>query len=137
MANVIKPSFWDKTGINQFGKMLDLTAYRHKLISGNVANATTPDYAARDIDFQDEMQKALGSGSALPMKETSTKHIGNTGPNREIKVIEHGAETDEDLNGVDIDTEVTNLAVNQMNYTIGARILQKKISFLSKAIKGR
>ena len=137
MANVIKPSFWNKTGIDQFGKMLDLSAHRHKLISGNIANAMTPGYAARDMDFQDEMHKALGSGSDLPMKTTNLKHVGNTGPNREIKVIEHGAETDEDLNGVDIDNEVTNLAVNQMNYTIGAKILQKKISFLSKAIKGR
>jgi len=137
MADVIKETIWEKTGVNKFSKLLDLAAYQHKLISGNLANSTTPDYAARDIDFNDEMQKALGSGSQLSMKATNARHIGNTGPDQEIKVIEHGAESEEDLNGVDVDAEVTNLAVNQMRYTIGAKILQRKMSFLSRAIKGR
>lgn len=137
MANVIKPSVWDKTGVNQFGKLLDLAAYRHKLISGNIANVMTPEYSSKDIDFKDEIQKALGSDQMLAVKATNRKHITNVGPNREIKVIEHEAESDEDLNGVDIDREVTNLAINQMRYTVGARILQKKINFLQKAIKGR
>jgi flagellar basal-body rod protein FlgB len=137
MANVIKSVIWEKTGVDKFGKLLDLSAYRHKLISGNVANATTPDYAARDIDFKDEMQGALGSGPELPMKATQSKHISNTGMDREIKVIEHGPDSDDEINGVDIDQEVTNLAINQMRYTIGARILQGKMQFLSKAIKGR
>jgi flagellar basal-body rod protein FlgB len=137
MDNVIKTAIWDKTGVNKFGKLLDLAAYRHKLISGNIANSTTPDYASKDIDFKDEVQKALGSGSTLTMKATHTKHIGGSGPNREIKIIEHKAESDEDLNGVDIDTEMTNLSINQMRYTIGARMLQKKMDGLRKAIKGR
>ena len=137
MANVIKSILRDKTGVNKFGKLLDLTAYRHKLVSGNIANATTPGYAARDIDFKDEIDKALGSGSNLTMKATNSKHLGNSDPAGNIKVIEHGAESEDDLNGVDIDTEMTNLAINQMRYTIGAKILQRKMSFLSKAIKGR
>jgi flagellar basal-body rod protein FlgB len=137
MANVIKPSIWDKTGISKFSKLLDLSAYRHKLIAGNIANVETPGYAARDIDFQKEMDKALDTGQNLVMKATDPRHIGGVGPNREIKVYEIGPKSEDDLNGVDIDTEVTNLAVNQMRYTIGARILQKKIDFLEKAIKGR
>jgi len=137
MANVIKTSIWDKTGVDKFGTLLDLAAYRHKLIAGNVANATTPDYAARDIDFQAEIDKALGDGQNLSMKATSSKHIGGIGQRQEIKVIETAPESEDDLNGVDIDEEITNMAVNQMRYTIGARILQNKINFLRKAIKGR
>ncbi|MCP4567865.1 MAG: flagellar basal body rod protein FlgB [FCB group bacterium] len=137
MANTINDIFWNKTGINKFGKMLDITGHRHKLISGNIANATTPGYAAKDIDFKSEMQKALGSGQQLAMKTTSGKHLGNTGPQSEIQVIEHGPESDDDLNGVDIDTEITNMAVNQMRYSIGARMLQKKMSFFKKVITGR
>ena len=137
MGNVINKLVWDKTGINKFNKLLDLAGYRHKLISGNVANSTTPGYAARDIDFQAEMNKALGSGPVLKMETTNANHLGNAGPNSRIKVVEHRAESDDELNGVDIDTEVTNLAVNQMRYSIGARILQKKLSFLKKVITGR
>jgi flagellar basal-body rod protein FlgB len=137
MANVIKTSVWEKTGVDKFGKLLDLAAYRHKLIAGNIANATTPDYAARDIDFQDEIDKALGDDKNLTMKATSPKHIGGVGQTRELKVIETAPESEDDLNGVDIDEEITDMAVNQMRYTIGARILQNKMNFLRKAIKGR
>ncbi len=137
MANVIKASVWEKTGVDKFGKLLDLAAYRHKLIAGNIANATTPGYAARDIDFQGEIDKALLDGKNLDMKATNPKHIGGIGPNREFRVIETAPESEDDLNGVDIDEEVTDMAVNQMRYTIGARILQNKMNFLRKAIKGR
>jgi len=137
MDNVIGKQIWEKIGVTKFSKMLDLAAYRHKLISGNVANSTTPGYSARDIDFDTEMNKALGNGPVLAMKATDPKHIGNTGSSRDIKVIEHGPESEDDLNGVDIDTEVTNLAVNQMRYTIGAKVLQNKLSALKKAIRGR
>jgi len=137
MANVIKSVIWDKTGVNKFAKMLDLAAYRHKLISGNIANVETPGFNAKDIDFKKEIQEALGDGPELAMKATDEKHIGGAGPQRQIKVIETAPESEDALNGVDIDEEVTNLSINQMRYTIGARILRNKMNSLSKAIKGR
>ncbi len=136
MGNVINKAVWQKIGVDAFGKMLDLAAYRHKLISGNVANSATPGYAAKDVDFDGEMKKALGGGPMLPLATTDQKHISNVGRDTKVKVIEHGPESDDDLNGVDIDKEVTNLAVNQMNYTIGARLLEKQLSVLRKAITG-
>ena len=136
MANVIKNVIWEKTGFNKLGKFLDLAAYRHKLIAGNMANAETPGYAAKDIDFKKEINGALGKGNILPMTTTSPGHLGNSGPSRQVKVIEHGPETEDDLNGVDIDNEVTNMAVNQMRYTIGAQMLKRKVNYLEKAING-
>lgn len=136
MANVIDKLIWEKTGVSKFSKMLDLSAYRHKLISGNVANVTTPGYAAKDIDFNDEMRKALGSGQTLAMKVTDSKHIPNVGPDSKVKVIETPGKEGE-LNGVDIDTEVTNMSVNQINYTVGAQLLQKQVSALRKVITSR
>jgi flagellar basal-body rod protein FlgB len=88
MANVIKTSIWEKTGVDKFGKLLDLAAYRHKLIAGNIANTTTPEYAARDIDFKAEINKALGTDQNLTMKATSPKHIGGEAQKREVKVYE-------------------------------------------------
>jgi len=79
----------------------------------------------------------LGGGPMLPLATTDQKHISNVGRDTKVKVIEHGPESEDDLNGVDIDKEVTNLAVNQMNYTIGARLLEKQLSALRKAIVGR
>lgn len=137
MASIIGKAMWDKTGVNKFSKMLDVVGFRHKLISGNIANSTTPGYTARDIDFQKEMKKVLGSDKIMPMTTTSAGHISNSGPGVRPEILEHSAENESDLNGVDIDKEITNMAVNQMRYTIGARILQKKMAFIRKAIKGR
>jgi len=137
MANVIKSFIWEKTGVDKFGKLLDMAAMRHKLISGNIANVSTPGYASKDIDFNKEMQQALGKGPMLTMASTDPRHISNAGMDRKANIKEHGPETDEDLNGVDIDTEVTNLAVNQMEYSIGARLLQRQMDALRTAIRGR
>lgn len=137
MGSIIDKMVWEKSGVEKFGKMLDLAAYRHKLISGNVANAATPGYASQDVDFNTEMKKALGTGPVLPMKVTDPKHLPNSGAEASVKVIEHGPESEDDLNGVDIDTEITNLAVNEMNYTVGARLLEKNLTGLKKAITGR
>lgn len=48
-----------------FGRQaLDLRAYRQQLLSGNIANANTPNYKARDIDFAKTLQGALGTDAA-------------------------------------------------------------------------
>jgi len=134
MANVIDKTVWDKVGLDKYNNYLDLAAQRHKLIAGNIANSTTPDYVARDIDFDKEINQVLGQGEVLPMKKTSPMHIANSGTEQSVKIIEHGPESAEDLNGVDIDRETANLAINQMRYTIGAHLLQKKLSGLKSAI---
>ncbi|MFH1700030.1 MAG: flagellar basal body rod protein FlgB [Candidatus Zixiibacteriota bacterium] len=136
MADFVKVAIWQKTGVDKLGKFLDMAAQRHKLIAANLANTTTPGYAAKDIDFKAEMSKALGNGPVLAMKSTNPGHISNSGPDSEVKILKHGPESDDDLNGVDVDREVTNLAVNQMRYSIGSKILQGKVQFLKKAIRG-
>ena len=87
MADFIKATIWQKTGVDKLSKFLDLAAQRHKLITANLANTTTPGYAAKDIDFKAEMNKALGNGPVLAMKSTNSGHISNSGPNSEIKVL--------------------------------------------------
>lgn len=136
MADMINANLWNKIGVTKFEKFLDLTAHRHKLISGNLANVTTPGYVAQDFDFQKEINNALGTGSQLKMTVTSQSHLGNFGDSRDIDIIETRAQSEDDLNGVDLDTEITNLSINQMRFTIGAKLLQNKLSALKKAIRG-
>ena len=42
---------FDKIGVPNFRKYLSLGSFRHKLISGNMANLSTPGYKSEDIDF--------------------------------------------------------------------------------------
>ena len=49
---------------NALEKYMDLLSTRQKLIVSNIANADTPGYKTRDVDFQSEFQNLLNGGLA-------------------------------------------------------------------------
>jgi len=54
----------------------NLRAYRQQLLASNIANADTPNYKARDIDFQAALDKASSQqGSSVAMARTSARHL--------------------------------------------------------------
>ena len=55
---------------------LNARAYRQQVIASNIANADTPNFKARDLDFRQALAGALGAkGDALALKTTSQRHI--------------------------------------------------------------
>ena len=64
-----------------FGKQaLDLRAYRQQLLSENVANADTPGYKSRDVNFASALNQALGSrAGSLPGAVYSNAGITRSG----------------------------------------------------------
>ena len=44
-------------------RYMDLLSARQKVVASNIANADTPGYKTRDIDFQSEFRSALGGGA--------------------------------------------------------------------------
>lgn len=61
---------------NVHEEALRLRNRRFELLASNIANADTPRYQARDLDFSAELEKAMGSGQKFPgMTTTSARHI--------------------------------------------------------------
>ncbi|QHI97981.1 flagellar basal body rod protein FlgB [Xylophilus rhododendri] len=65
-------------------KALVLRAERQRVLASNIANADTPGYAARDMDFASNLRAATGeftggSGQRLPMTASSGSAIGSVG----------------------------------------------------------
>jgi flagellar basal-body rod protein FlgB len=61
-----------------FGRQsLDVRAYRQTLLSSNIANADTPGYKARDVDFASALSTALRQGGATGQAGTAA---GNASP---------------------------------------------------------
>ena len=60
-------------------RALDLTSLRQSLVSQNVANIDTPGYQARDIDFRQELQRALGEDEG---RHRSAGGARGAGPDR-------------------------------------------------------
>ncbi len=60
---------------------LNLLGARQELLASNIANADTPNYKAKDIDFASALKNALAdTSSPLPVVKTSPIHLeGNTG----------------------------------------------------------
>lgn len=58
---------------------LNARAYRQELLASNIANADTPNFKARDIDFKGALQGALAGrmDGNLSLARTSSRHLGN------------------------------------------------------------
>ncbi len=137
MENKITQFIFNKSGIPKSQKFLDLASLKHKLISGNVANVSTPGYKAQSFDFHNEFKKVSGSGSSLRGVTTNPNHIP-TGqhqakpPKIQSEKVEIG-----EMNSVDIDKEISSLAQNELLYEVGATLLQRKFEGLRKAIQSK
>jgi flagellar basal-body rod protein FlgB len=137
VENKLTQYIFDKMGVPTFRKYLDLSAYRHKLVSGNVANASTPGYRAKDIDFEQEFQSATGKTNHLEGVTTQSGHIPlGSHPQKAPKVAQDKVQEGE-MNSVDIDREVSNMTQNELLYTIGAKLLQRRFEGLRTAITSK
>ena len=58
---------------------LNARAYRQELLASNIANADTPNYKARDIDFKGALEGALAGrmDGGLALVRTSSRHLGS------------------------------------------------------------
>ncbi len=137
MNNKIAQFLFDGTGVPKNQKYLDLASFRHKLISGNIANASTPGYRAKEIDFESEYKRLTNQSDHVDGMITNPNHlpIGNS-PEKPPTVDQDKVKVDE-LNSVDIDKEIPNLAKNELMFTVGAKLLQLKFDAIKKAITSK
>jgi flagellar basal-body rod protein FlgB len=137
MDNKLTNYVFDKIGVANFGKFLDLSSLRHKLVASNVANVSTSGYKARDIDFQAELNRATGKTTHLAGTTTQSNHLPlGEHAERDPRILKEKVQLG-DLNSVDIDREVPKMAQNELLYSIGARLLEKKFRGLEKAITSK
>ncbi|WP_404298406.1 flagellar basal body rod protein FlgB [Halomonas sp.] len=120
---------------------LGLRQQRHKVLASNIANADTPGYKARDMDFASELKKAVGNGGThgqgLSLARTSERHIAGQGaPNATSSLLYRVPEQASlDGNTVDMDRERTAFADNSVRYQAAVTILNRRIQGLKNAMQ--
>ena len=124
MESKLASFLFEATGVNRYRKFLDIASLRHKLISSNVANVATPGYQSQDIAFKAELAKSAQRTNRLTGMTTDVGHIALGQHPERLPEIHRAKVTDGSLNGVDIDREIPKLAQNELQFTIGARLLQ-------------
>lgn len=137
MANLLSKLIFDKVGLQKNQAFLDLAALRTKLIGGNIANVSTPGYESKDINFEKEYASRIGQSRHLSGATTHKSHIPmGSHPAGSPKINEVKVRSGE-LNSVDIDKEVSSMAKNELLFTIGARLIQKKFEGLRNVITSK
>ena len=121
---------------------LQLQAERGRVLASNIANADTPNYKARDFDFQQALAAATqGAGAAAPVAVTRTNpaHLGAAGSAAGTPPLQYRAplQSAVDGNTVDLDVERANFAENSVRYEASLRFLNGQIKQMMTAINGQ
>ena len=131
------------TTVELLGKTLDLRAKRHALISGNLANVETPGYTPSDLSFEAELKGALTKGSATAAV-TNPRHIPLKGGGGSLALEQvqgsmveaRDGNSGPDGNGVEMESEMSKMAENQIMYNASIQLLGKKFEMMKQAIRG-
>jgi flagellar basal-body rod protein FlgB len=113
-------------------RALDVRLARQAVLAGNVANADTPGFTPRELDFQAAMSAAAApetSGAAPRDGELPLAHAGRPAPERFV-VDDPGAAPGLDGNAVDLDRTMGALAENAIQYGAAAKAAAKKLAIL-------
>jgi flagellar basal-body rod protein FlgB len=121
------------------GQALGLRAERQRLIASNIANADTPGYVARDMDFAQALKEA--TGSAQPAKALAVSqpgHLGGApGARAEANLLyATPSQTNLDRNTVDMDRERANFVDNSVKYEATLRFINGGVRTMLDAIRG-
>ncbi len=127
------PSLDDALGIHP--EALRLRSRRAEILAANLANADTPNYRARDVDFRGILAREYDAGA---LRTTRAGHIGEAGPGqREDELLYRvPAQPSLDQNTVDVAAERARFVDNSIRYQASLRFLDGKLSGIKTALRG-
>lgn len=109
---------------------LDVQSRRSQVIAGNIANADTPGYVAKDLDFETFLKNAARQAT-LPASEQPPDISAE-----QLRVIEKDSPAiGLDGNTVDAGREMSELAQAGTSFNFGAKMLQSRLRILRTAIR--
>jgi flagellar basal-body rod protein FlgB len=138
-----------------------LRSERSRALASNIANADTPHYKARDIDFRQTLERATGvrrdlagagaplraamvdghgaMAAGLPSARTHAAHLQAAGvaPAAPTLLYRTPLQTSLDGNTVDMDMERASFADNTLRYEASLRFINGQIRTLITAINGQ
>ncbi|WP_428775403.1 flagellar basal body rod protein FlgB [Vibrio sp.] len=127
-------SFNNALGIHQH--TVGVRERNAEVISSNIAQANTPGFKAKGMDFSKALQAAT-SGASISLSRTDGRHISaSTNVTGEMKYRVPTQPDTGDGNTVDVDLERNLFMQNQIRHQASLDFLGGKFRNLTKAIKG-
>ncbi len=125
---------------------LQVREHRQQVLASNIANADTPNFKARDVDFKTALTNALGSGSGTPAPQhsslatTAAGHLrgapAQSGAADAALLYRKPAQGSVDGNTVDMDAERAQFLDNAIRYEASLTFLNSQIKSMLAAIQG-
>lgn len=125
---------------------LRVRGQRQEVLSANIANADTPNFKARDIDFNTSMKQALLGlpGGSLQASKTNEAHLSATSDNtmQSSNIFGENSyrvpmQNSADGNTVDMDVERNQFADNAIRYEASLTMLNGQLKRILSAIQGQ
>ena len=127
--------------IEALAASLNFRQMRQELISANIANAETPGYKSKRLDFEDALSRALDVDGQESLITGDDQHfdVGSGGfSNIEPEIYDDpNGMVSEDGNTVDRDDEMAKMAENKILFDASVKLLNKKLGLLKYAISDR
>jgi flagellar basal-body rod protein FlgB len=116
---------------------LRLRSARSELIASNLANADTPNYQARDVDFNALLSEYQGLAGGAALQTTNAGHINPNGDVGQPEALYRiPTQPSVDGNTVDSQKEKSAFMENALQYQATLRFIDGTIKLLRTAIRG-
>lgn len=117
-------------------KALQLRAARAEILANNLANADTPGFKARDINFDQVLKGEMNVKRSMPVERTNAGHLPGYQHVESELLYRNPIQPSIDGNTVDSQMEQAIFTRNAMNYNASFEFLNSKINGLAGAIRG-
>jgi flagellar basal-body rod protein FlgB len=113
--------------IQMLNRLLDASALRQRVLANNLANADTPRFKRKDVEFREMLTKAVDSANASRELSVVQPKI----------IVDTAAPSRPDGNSVSMQRELGEMTENSLLYQFATRAVSRKFDTIRKAIKGR
>ena len=125
--------------LNVLERAMDYSSMRQSALSDNIANINTPGYQRKDISFDQVLATAGSTNSSAALETSDPRHFSSaatTSGDKPAVITHQGGAMRMDGNNVDIDSEMSKLAQNQIYYQALAQLTASQFTNLKSVIKG-
>jgi flagellar basal-body rod protein FlgB len=118
---------------------LKLQSQRMEVLADNLANADTPNFKARDIDFRTALAEAGTPGTSLALTTTDTNHLSTAAASGAPAALKYRVPLAPSLDGNTVDTQLEQAAFadNTVRYQATLTFLGARLRDLMTAITGQ
>jgi flagellar basal-body rod protein FlgB len=128
---------FDKTG-DALSASINFRLLRNNVVSGNIANAETPGYKAKKLDFEEALSRAVDLNGLNGLNTDHGDHFPvGPGSISRLKVDVYDnpdVNISNDGNTVDLEREMSALAENTILYKAALKLINKKMAALKYAV---